>query len=310
MMDVYALYHQSLSYRHAIPRTPDPDLPPSATSTSFAYLLGPSPPAHCPMRATICSASHPDPMRGRREAEAVYQTVLDTRPLGNGRCRKVGPTHMYCDICWQVDRVQARETTLHIIRDCPYSQLALDPILRELYAAAKPHSAQVTSHTAAELLSGDELLIITGCTDASKLELDGVLGTNIAGCISRALFERASLNAPRDRPAPLHFSPTSVYKRFVNFLQTRATHTHRLALELDGRMAILHPGIEPWLEDHGQVFKWLEAWGPLLGTGTGLVLSLPCSLDQAHVGNTGTLGVPLPLHILPRLSLSSHNTIT
>ena len=110
-LDVYQLYHRSLSFRRYIPRTLDPSLPPSDTSTSFSHLLSAESALPPEVRLSICLASHPSVQHGRREAEALYLTVFDARPLGNDRCPKVGPTHAHCDICWLVDGVLRRETT-------------------------------------------------------------------------------------------------------------------------------------------------------------------------------------------------------
>ena len=104
-LDVYSLYHLQLSYRHVIPRTLDSSMHASATSTSLSHLLVNDNATQSVTRRSICGQSDPDPMHGHLTAHHLYMTVNDARPLGNARCRKVGPTHMYCDICWHVDRV-------------------------------------------------------------------------------------------------------------------------------------------------------------------------------------------------------------
>ena len=58
-LDVYFLYHMQLTFRRAIPRTLDPSLPLSRTSTSHAHLLQ-DPKISLPkIRAAVCQASHP-----------------------------------------------------------------------------------------------------------------------------------------------------------------------------------------------------------------------------------------------------------
>lgn len=93
---------------------------------SLTHLLSDPDATPSAIRQDICAASHPDPMRGHRLAHALYMTVHDARPLGNGRCLKTGPTHMHCDICWHVDRTLRRELTSHVGHDCPYSRLVID----------------------------------------------------------------------------------------------------------------------------------------------------------------------------------------
>ena len=106
-----------------------------AVMSSGPHLLDQdlSPPvSHAMVRASICSASHPNPFSGRRETEAIYLTVNDGRTIGNARCAKPGPTQAHCDICWHVFGVLQRETALHVASECPYSRLVIDPVLREV----------------------------------------------------------------------------------------------------------------------------------------------------------------------------------
>ena len=115
---------------------------------------------------------------------------------------------MHCDICWRVDGVLIRETTLHVIRDCPYSQLVIDPVLRALYRAHSPSHTALTSPTA-DLLSSHSLLTITGST-LTTARFHTELGPNIAGSLSLALFGRAAANAASltsTTPTGVSFSP-------------------------------------------------------------------------------------------------------
>ena len=90
----------------------------------------------------------------------------------------------------------------------------------------------------------------------------------------------------------------------ISLLLGRATHTRRHACTLDARLGVLHPGIEPWLEEHGHVSAWHKTWGRLVDDdGT---LTVPMSYSGAYVGNSGATGVPLLTpHTCARLSLSS-----
>ena len=67
-MDVFALYHLQLSYRHVIPRTLDPSLPASTTSTSLSHLLTHNDATREATRSDACGQSHPDSMRGHLTA--------------------------------------------------------------------------------------------------------------------------------------------------------------------------------------------------------------------------------------------------
>ena len=132
-LDVFSLYHLQLSYRHMVPRTLDCSTTlPSPTSTTLTHLLNHGTASLAAIRTDICGSSHPDPMHGHLPAHALYMTVNDARPLGNGRCQKSGPTHMHCDICWHVDRSLKRELSSHVTVDCPYSRIIVDPLMRSL----------------------------------------------------------------------------------------------------------------------------------------------------------------------------------
>ena len=203
-IDVFTLYHHALSARRVIPRTLDPSASSSPASTSLVHLLNPPMPSSSPsaIRLSICRASHPNPAHGRREAHALYLTVNDARTLGNGRCTKPrslgyrwstdaahpileplpNPAYMHCGICWRVDGLLVRESTLHVIRDCPYSQLVIDPLLRALCRACSPTHSSLTLSTAS-LLTTHELLTITGSNLASP-SFHADIGPNIAGSIS------------------------------------------------------------------------------------------------------------------------------
>ena len=302
-LDVYQLYHRSLSFRRYIPRTLDPSLPPSDTSTSFSHLLSAKSALPPEVRLSICLASHPSVQHGRREAEALYLTVFDARPLGNDRCPKVGPTHAHCDICWLVDGVLRRETTRHVSHECPYSQLVLDPLVREfaMRVVHEGHTDTIATMPTSQLLTLFERLYTTGSTVDTPIA--PAVAHNLAGCISRVLFARASSNAPRSPPAPLRFSPSLAYAEIVSLLQDRANHTFRFAGEQDNNLAILHPGIEPWLLEHGHVAEWQKAWSSLVGSDG--QLQLPRRYDAARVGPSGGLGAPLcSPHVCLRLGLT------
>ena len=307
-LDVYFLYQLALSYRRVIPRTLDPALPTPTTSTSYVHLLTSLLPDHSvpSVRAGICNACHPNTRRGRREAHATYLTIMDARPIGNNRCRKPSPTRMICDICWHLDGVARRETTQHVIHECPYTRLVLDPIMREIVAAVSRNEpdcdpATVLASSSCKLLSFTELLATTGCTLGFNGTIQADVGANIAGCLSRVLFARAQGNAPQDHPTALTFSPSVAYHQFTSLLQSRASHTLRHAHALDSALMISHLGIEEWLEEHGNVADWKRAWGSL--TSDDSTLSIPLEFSDAHVGCTGTVGTPLQPHVHPRLTL-------
>ena len=130
-----------------------------------------------------------------------------------------------------------------------------------------------------------------------------VVASNLAGAVSHALFQRVARNAPGPSPSAIDFSPRSLYATVWRLLSQRAVHTLRLSQELDDNLSILHPGIEPWLEEHGHVAEWSQAWGPLAPDGR---LALPPTFDLAPVGCGGGCGAPLlPAHVSSRLTLSS-----
>ena len=311
-MDVYSLYHRALSYRHVLPRTLDPTAEVSPTSSSFAHLLTTHTDSSTleQVRLSVCQASHPNAVHGRREAHELYLTVNDGRPIGNARCSKQGPTHAHCDICYQVDGVLRRETTAHVVRDCPYAQLVLDAVLREvvsLYQGSDDNDNSLYDGAAllpaAALLDTYERLYITG--SCINTPLPAAVASNLAGCISRVLFQRAAANAPRPSPRALQFSPHHAYASVISLLCERAAHTFRYARSLDDRLSILHPGIEPWLEEHGHVPEWRSTWGKLMGE-SGDACALPRLYAGARVGNSGARGVPLlATHTCARLATSS-----
>ena len=210
-LDVYSLYHLQLSYRHAIPRTLDPSRPASLTSVSHAHLLHITDHKLSDVRAAVCKASHPDPSLGYLTAHALYMTVQDARPIGNDRCRKNGPTHAMCDICHHVDHVSCRELSTHVLLDCPYSRLVADPIARCLlavYAATPAIRDQWLTCPSDTLLDTCALLFRTGCPLSLPVNIPQPIASNVAGCLSIALFSRCSRNAPlrsspRSPPQPV-----------------------------------------------------------------------------------------------------------
>ena len=332
--DVFSLYHLQLSFRHSIPRTLDTTLAPSSTSTSHAHLLDVQGETLETVRKSICNASHPDPSHGFLTSHALYMTTHDARPLGNERCLKCGPTRSHCDICHHVDRVSRRELSSHVLSDCPYSRLLLDPILRSLlplYCDSPADRNHWLTSPSDLLLDSCALLLRTGSPIGCPVSIPEPVASNVAGCISLVLFTRASMNAPRlsSRPCPhaavcirlagapafrrspttpppdppdnpLSFCASRAYSRFIHLLSQRLSHTHRHALALDDNLTVLHPGIEPWLLEHGHEAEWHTHWDALCGPNLGL--SLPSCIDDAPVGCTGALGTShLPLLVLPRL---------
>ena len=309
-LDVFTLYRVALTYRHAVPRALDPDRDPSSTSSSFSYLLDQdlSPPvSRAVVRASICSASHPNPFSGRRETEAIYLTVNDGRAIGNARCAKPGPTQAHCDICWHVFGVLQRETALHVASECPYSRLVIDPVLREVASCFEPPATRdrVSMLSTHDLLTEFGLLHLTGSTLASP-HIPKRIGPNLAGSLALALFSRARRNAPDPSrpPRALEFSPARAYEAVMSNLCSRACHSLRLAQALDDRLTILHPGpgYAAWLEEHGHVHTWQKTWSSLT-TADG-TLRVPLRFADARVGPTGSNAVPsLPVRVVSRLSL-------
>ena len=102
----------------------------------------------------------------------------------------------------------------------------------------------------------------------------------------------------------LSFDPRPCYAHVISLLASRLSHTRGFASDKDDNLARLHPGIEPWLADHGDLFDWHKEWDPL--THPQYPLALPLTLDEAPVGSTGAMGVNhLRLLVLPRLSVIS-----
>jgi len=156
----------TISNRRAISRTLDPSRDLSPTSVSHAHLLSLPNLRVSAVRASICKASHPDPSLGFQTAHALYMTTHDARPLGNERCMKTGPTHAHCDICWHISRTTSRELSTHVLADCPYSRLVVDPVMRcllSLYAPDSPTRNHWLTCPSDTLLDTCALLLRTGC---------------------------------------------------------------------------------------------------------------------------------------------------
>ena len=191
------------------------------------------------------------------------------------------------------------------MRDCPYSRVVIDPLLRELSSCFGDgaRAATLPSH---DLVSELELFYLAGSCIASP-RFPALLGPNLSGSISRALFARARGNAPDPDgpPRTLAFSPAPVYARVCSNLRERAAHTLRLARAMDDRLTILHPGPEfrAWIQEHGQEKEWEKVWGKLVDDCG--ELRLPPSHSDARVGGAGARGIS-QLHVtaVPRLSLA------
>ena len=74
---------------------------------------------------------------------------------------------MFCDICWHVDGVARRETALHVARDCPYSRLVVDPLLREL-ASRFDGGSRLSGLSSQDLIAELELLLLAGSNLSSS----------------------------------------------------------------------------------------------------------------------------------------------
>ena len=331
-LDVFSIYHLLLTYRHIVPRSLNPDAPLSSTSTSHAHLLSVPDMSLAAVRSAVCKASHPDPRHGYLTSHALYMTTHDAHLIGNGRCLKRGPTRAHCDICWHVDRTLRRELCSHVLYECPYSRLVVDPIVRSLaitFSTTEADRTRWSTCSSAELIDAFSLLLRTGCPAGLPVPVPALVAANVAGCLSAALFSRSRSNAPhrvlptkrvrihlsgvprlsRDLstlpiPPPdpgLSFDARITYARFIALLTDRCRHVLRFERSLDDNLIVLHPGIEEWLVEHGNEADWHKCWPPLYD---GHSLTIPTSLDLAPVGCSGALGTThLPLLVLPRLSV-------
>ena len=303
-IDVFSLYHLQLSFAWVVPRALSSLTAPSDTSTCWAHHPSISPLTQKD-RASMCRALHPNARHGRSIMHSLYMTAMDARPLGNARCCKPGPTRMLCDICWNVDFHTAHERARHLLLDCPYSRLAIDPFLRAILAVHSDDPSSIYDTPSSALYDSVSSMLMSGAT-IHDLPIATDVAPNIAGCISRAIFARAHANAPTaDRPpCAVAFDAADLYARFVSQLSERAKHTFRYATACDDRLRILHPGIEEWLTDNGFVFEWFKAWGRLSSSDGDL--SIPKTIHDAYVGCTGVRGVTcLPLHVCSRVSVYS-----
>ena len=302
VVDVFTLYHLLLSYRWLIPRTFAQPAQPPTSSTCWA--LDPSiAPLHGSTRSSMFRSMHPNARHGRSLMQSLYLTALDARPIGNERCFKAGPTHMKCDICWHVDSRSQRELARHVLIDCPYSRLPVDAFLRAILACYADEPDDVHSMTNEALFDTCTPLLVSG--SPGDTEIPSEVAANVAGVISQVVFARAHANAPDpNSPRPLSFDSHLLYTRMRALLSERSRNTHRFAVQSDGVIRILHPGIEPWLLEHGHVVDWLHAWRRLSDKDGNL--AIPRTLSDARVGCTGITGVSsLPVHVCPRLSLAS-----
>ena len=78
-------------------------------------------------------------MRGHLNTHALYVTVTDARPIGNGRCQKLVPTSMHCDICWHVGHALRRELSSYVSFDWAARGGLMDKRVRTRPLAAKGH---------------------------------------------------------------------------------------------------------------------------------------------------------------------------
>ena len=182
----------------------------------------------------------------------------------------------------RIDGQPYRGTPAHVIVDCPFSCLITDPALRALICAYSPPSerSSILTTPSQALIAQYELLLVTGST--LNTPIPAQVGINFSGCLSLALHGRrlSNIPTPNNPTSPVHFSAERTYTTFFTHLSRRVAHTYRLATEEKNLIRIRYPDIEEdWFLEHGPVFDWRKAWGPLTPTGT--LTSTPPS--QAHL---------------------------
>ena len=261
-VDVHHIYRAQLSAFYSPVRTLDPNhTPTTATSTSWPL----DDPDATPQQVRL------DLVRGPMQAglpahmqETQFMVRNDALHVGD-RCVKKGCTKGICDLCYVLLGTRAPETTLHIVRDCPFTR----PVTTAVWRAGFLPRAQPHTHQAALNMTTDEFCttftrrMVLGVAkyDPPAFRTAGALSTPIAAlaaATNTVLIRRRNNNALNTR-CPLQHDTAAAVGHVFRQIRDMATATYREAVREEDR---IYTSYEGWLPDEDDLptTEWTNAW--------------------------------------------------
>ena len=210
------------------------------------------------------------------------------------RCIKKGPTKGCCDLCYILLGRKVPETTLHIVRDCPFTRPVLTTIWRSIFIHhAQPHLRNITT-------SMDETAFCTAFTRrivlgvaafddpqfAAQKSLQVPIAT-LSAIVNTVLVRRRNHNALNTK-CPLQHDTQRTVRDICHLLRDITTTSYKDAVAKENH---IYTHYEGWLPDEDKLptSQWLDAWtaSNLLDAPTGskpttaLKFSLPVTTPGA-----------------------------
>ena len=285
--DTSHLYAMQLSRQFAPPRTMDGSV--SETSTTWVDAL--DHPTVCMSDVRLAAFCLPcAKMLPRWTQESHWRTLVDAWPMGNGRCRKVGPSAQLCEVCWRMghcdDLSRAhqltlfRETTRHVRLDCRYAAAVVDTLARAV-AHVEGYNVTDANALAAAFLTEVGAAMVTGHRGPGR-SADGPFGALVAE-LSRELVERRQRSLGSGFP---EWDPAATYMRVRASLEHVMQMSWREA-EMDEKRMLL------WLhelpEDDLPTDRWRREWARYFEEcDSGMRLTLPLTREEVPGAEAAT----------------------
>ena len=214
-----------------------------------------------------------------------YSVLTDAEPLGNDRCRKVGPSWRTCNWCLFFRGMRIRETVNHAHLDCPVVRMALDTVFR---AAVAVGCVNETAERRWRMLSVDDLVREQRTGLVTGVRLENVMRGTAEGAADdvafgvlvvethRAIAETRRLHAKQDVARWSH-PITMIYGLTRKAMDAHVRRSCKRAHDQEQRLLILNPGIADFGENEGPVHEWEKQW-VTTGWATESGISIPKSL--------------------------------
>ena len=181
------------------------------------------------------------------------------------RCVKKGCRKGICDLCYILLGTRVPETTLHIVRDCPFTRPVITAVWRAIFLPrAQPHA-----HHAALAMSSDEfcttltrrMILGQAKYDPSPYDPARSLHVPIAAlsaATNTVLVRRRNNNALNTK-CPLQHDADTAIKSVFNLVRDVGTATYTAAVREENN---IYTHYEGWLppDEELPTTKWCAAW--------------------------------------------------
>ena len=189
-----------------------------------------------------------------------YSVLSDAWPVGNGRCgKRGGPTHTLCDVCYRVLGRSTRETTRHIVLDCPQARLFLDLLWRARVEATSQdfNVVRETRRSSPDsLVRRAACALVTACAPPSMDSSEPLM--TLVRAAQSELYRARCVNAALARTGIIYFDVKGMYRAVRAKVLSEGQSRRRTAEDWEAELALRYPGWVPG--EDGPVKKWERAW--------------------------------------------------